>query len=586
MICNRCGNQCPDGSTVCSKCGAQLVQYSQQPQQVISNEMPGSAAEMASISAVQPKEKKKKEKPAGDPNKKKMNLKKGLIIGGAAVAAVAVVVGGVFLVKKLVSKDESKITIPDNLFSDDRVVVRANGTYMIADTSGDVVVTSLPDYDRIDSFHEGLAIVKSGGKFGLIDINGKEVVPATSYTALAYDAISKKYIAGLNYKYGVLNEKGETIIQPVYDQIGEIRENMVPVKNNGMWQYVNTSGELAIPMTYYNAGPFEGGVAVVKKLDGNGFSYINTSGQEVIPGQTFRTANQFVNGYASVQDQSSYKWGLINKEGRGVVLMKYNNIVYPTYNNVGYTDLITYEKYFADKLKLVPADDEAGLRFMNFDGSVAFGFESLKVRNLVSDEKYYPVKGDLNKMEEIFPIKTKSGKYSYINKAGQVQFGGTEFSTASYFYNGVAFCKESDGKYYILKKDGTKALAGRTFSGIYFDESGKFLHVSDSSFQGIVSTENPDQIIVDPQTMKYTEIGQFICDKAVVANAEGKYGIIDATGKELCPCQYREIKEYYDDNYTLARQEDGNVIILDKDGKHLGGSAYAGVNGWGDFYKR
>ncbi len=70
-----------------------------------------------------------------------------------------------------------------------------------------------------------------------------------------------------------------------YDEIGVFSEGLAAVKKDGKWGYINTKGEVAIPITIdtqYSVGRFSGGVAYVVDEDRSyGFRLIDTNGKTV-----------------------------------------------------------------------------------------------------------------------------------------------------------------------------------------------------------------------------------------------------------------------------------------------------------------
>ena len=70
-----------------------------------------------------------------------------------------------------------------------------------------------------------------------------------------------------------------------YDEIGVFSEGLAAVKKDGKWGYINTKGEVAIPITIdtqYSVGRFSEGLAYVVDEDRSyGFRLIDTSGKTV-----------------------------------------------------------------------------------------------------------------------------------------------------------------------------------------------------------------------------------------------------------------------------------------------------------------
>ncbi len=112
----------------------------------------------------------------------------------------------------------------------------------------------------------------------LIDTNGKEL------TKLKYRNIfsfGEQGLAGVwspdpnNHNNGLINRKGELVVPFVYDNIDYFTdEDLIYVKNDGKYGYLNPEGKLAIDLKYEAAEPFQDGRAIVK-LNGK-YGMINT----------------------------------------------------------------------------------------------------------------------------------------------------------------------------------------------------------------------------------------------------------------------------------------------------------------------
>ena len=85
----------------------------------------------------------------------------------------------------------------------------------------------------------------------------------------------------LNGKYGFINEEGEEVIPPKYDEAYPFRKGLAAVELNGKSGWINPEGTVVIPLKYDNAGNFSEGLAEVK-LNGK-WGLVNTKGEEVVP---------------------------------------------------------------------------------------------------------------------------------------------------------------------------------------------------------------------------------------------------------------------------------------------------------------
>jgi len=120
-------------------------------------------------------------------------------------------------------------------------------------------------------------------------------------------------------KHGFVDADGKILIQPEWDAIVyasihgnsvAFNEGLCPVRKDGKWGYIDTTGRLAIPLQFDAAGPFAEGLATVKigKQDG----YIDKTGSYAINPQ-FDVAGTFHEGLAPVQVNG--EGGIINRAG-------------------------------------------------------------------------------------------------------------------------------------------------------------------------------------------------------------------------------------------------------------------------------
>lgn len=128
-------------------------------------------------------------------------------------------------------------------------------------------------YDDAYPFTEGLAAVKTGGKWGFIDYSAVEV------------------------------------IKPIYDEVSSFSDGLAAVKL-GKYGYINRMNEIIIPFQFFNAYPFKNGVAVVNEKQGYKLSLINSSGVRI--SSFYKEIRQYEYGFFIVENEFQ---GVINKIG-------------------------------------------------------------------------------------------------------------------------------------------------------------------------------------------------------------------------------------------------------------------------------
>ena len=243
-----------------------------------------------------------------------------------------------------------------DIYTKDKVVFKSGGKFGLATKAGDEVVAA--KYSEIWGAWDGakFAVMSRDGKWGMLDLDGKETVPPT-YESIAgsiedtviikqnglwgavsgkgVELVSPKYkeIAGYgdflltmkmpDGKFGAINLKtGKEVIPPLYEALGRPGDGVVAARRDGKWGYLDTAGTVIVPAKYDEAFAFNGGNAAVKLGDKRLF--IDKTGAEV----TAPNYDYFTPGgdgcFKVVRDN---KWGFIDKAGKEIVSPKYTFVL-------------------------------------------------------------------------------------------------------------------------------------------------------------------------------------------------------------------------------------------------------------------
>ena len=108
------------------------------------------------------------------------------------------------------------------------------------------------------------------------------------------------HILDLNIKYGLINQKGDIILPCEFDTIyPTIKDDLVLVKQNGLFAFYNITGEKVIDLLYRVAIEFDNGIAAVKEQDTDQKYYlINKKGER----GSQNTFDYFFGFYGSITD--------------------------------------------------------------------------------------------------------------------------------------------------------------------------------------------------------------------------------------------------------------------------------------------
>lgn len=258
-------------------------------------------------------------------------------------------------------------------FSEGLAPVRLNGKWGAIDRSGVFVIPCTHQGVGL-KFSEGKIEFTVGNRHGILGRDGSIIVPPK------YHAISP-FNEGAAYvwdgkQYGFINELGQEFIPLFFEDVREFSHGLAPVKLGGKWGYIDRKAHFVIEPRFDFALPFHNHLARVAVGGRWGpFGFINTLGEIVIPVQ-FRSAYDFQEGLAAAATEKKGPWGYINKHGQFTIL--------PVYR---------YVKQFSEGLAAVSPVGERMTHFITANGERAFSGEYLgtnsfeKQRCLVSSIK-------------------------------------------------------------------------------------------------------------------------------------------------------------------------------------------------------
>ncbi len=170
-------------------------------------------------------------------------------------------------------------------------------------------VSAQESYELAYPLQNGYARIVQDAKWGLVDEKLNSVlVPKWDYLGECNENF--RLIRSGNLM-GFADETGKQVIAPQFDQVLNFSQGLAAVKNEeGKWGYINTQGTLIIPYLYEEANEFSDDLALIKQ-DGL-YGYISAENNLVIP-PSFVEAYPFSEGLACVKQEDKY--GYINPQG-------------------------------------------------------------------------------------------------------------------------------------------------------------------------------------------------------------------------------------------------------------------------------
>ena len=308
-----------------------------------------------------------------------------------------------------------------------------------------------------------------------------------------------------NDKWGVINSKGEIVVDAKYDNmiiIPDSTKNIficqedVDAENENYRSFaINDKGE-KLYSTYEQ-------VEAMQNIDENGTIFYDTNVLKV---------------------EKDGKFGLINFNGKELIAPQYDSI----------TPLEKVSKSFVTEL-----NGKKGL--VDNAGSVI-------IENL-----YAEILPLTNKYEDGYIVKNEDGLYGLINY-NKKQILECKYTKIMNVCGSDMYVVKEGEDIKLVTADGKTKLLNSFSEAISIDNSN--IIVKDNGKYGVISAEGDIIIPQEYEELKYAFDGNYIAKK------DNKYGIINTSGQTQVDFKYDFIS-YMDEGFIEAEKEDGETDILD-----------------------
>lgn len=316
--------------------------------------------------------------------------------------------------------------------------VQKDGKYGLINLDGKEILAC--DYDEINSLAgtKGVVITLKDGKQGLVDSVGNIIIE-NNYSEIK--ALTSKYENGFivkddSGKYGVIKYNKTVVLETKYDDIKSVYGNsMYVVKEADSWKVINEEGKTILEngftdITFINADN------IIYVKDGK-YGVVNALGQELIGNQYEELKYAYTGMLIAKKDG---KYGMINTDNETKLDFIYSNISY-----IQDADFIQAQK---DDVQSELLNRNLEVKAKGILSEINVQEKYIKVRE--DDEyKYYNFKLENKNNTEILIGKTlylskKDGKYGYVNEKGIV--------VVDYIYDDAT--EQNSYGYVAVKKDG------------------------------------------------------------------------------------------------------------------------------------
>lgn len=316
------------------------------------------------------------------------------------------------------------------------------------------------------------------------------------------------YTAYENGKFGVINNDGETVIEPAYDE-------MIAIPNNSRPIFICT----------YDVNDSDGTYKT---------KAINEKNEEILTGYDKIEAIDNSDSKQNVWYEDNVlrvsrngKYGIINFEGQEVLPCEYDEI----------TALKGVTSNF-----LVKKDGKLGL--VNEKGQTIINTE---YKNILTLKEGY---------KSEYVIVNAENKYGVISTSGTILIEPT-YEGVKYLGSSSLFAVKQDNTWKLMDTEEKKIIIDGGYKDIVEAKSENIVVVNNDGKYGVVSKENEEKIKPQYEDLKYAFSIYYIAKK------DGKYGVINLENEEVIKFEYKNMEYVENGGFIQADRTDTETVIFD-----------------------
>lgn len=463
-------------------------------------------------------------------------------------------------------------------------VINENNKYGVIDRDGNVVVEAkydvvqipnpskdificLYDYNSEEKDYSSDVFNSKGEKLYQEYENVQAIPTETTYDGIPFEKTVLKFKK--DGKYGLINLDGKQVLKPEYESITAIpyKEGMLIVKQNEKCGVVNVNGKTLIPAEYESitADNYYSdqtmykttGFIVSKKSDeGYRYGYIDYKGKTIA-----KTEYTQIDRVTDVEDDKNvylvaYKNGQAGllKNKKVILNYEYEDISYNAYN-----DVFVIKRNSKEGI----ADKQGKIKVPTEYTNISFG--GIYV-NADKDGQFVLLDLNGNVIENqdiVTKLPTKDGKH-YIVADKNEMYDITDLNGESMIENSYSYMEEIEQNYFVVgnnKKNGIIDLSGKALVDLKYNS---IFHIDGTDLlQANISDKNTISLI-DKKTMKILatmDNANVEIDENYIrlySDKESKY--FSDTGKELIT------RDAFPNNKLYAKEVDGKWGFADRSG--------------------
>ena len=330
---------------------------------------------------------------------------------------------------------------------------------------------------------------------------------ATDDSSTEIKTVANSYITVFSEnKWGVINSKGETIIQPTYD-------DMIIIPDPTKAVFIVQS-DVNLEAGTYNS----------RAINDKG-EEIFTSYQRVETLQNIDSSNMITYDTTALKVFDGEKYGLINFNG--------TEILSPTYDSIMPLSGVR-NSFVTSKDGLYGLVDNSG--------------------NVIIDNLYTEISSLTDKYEDGYVVRDQNGNYGLINY-NKKQVLECKYSEIKHVSGNNLYVVRENGNLELINENG-EVLIGSGFEDIINIASNNVIFLRDNKY-GVMSSDGT--VLIEPT---YDEL-TYAFDGNYVAKKEDSYGIINTSNETKVEFSYSYITYMSDESIIEADKADGSTDLMD-----------------------
>ena len=345
----------------------------------------------------------------------------------------------------------------------------------------------------------------------------------------------------------------------------------LPVKENGKWGYINSSGYLIIPATFDNAMPFNWRAPIAQVMTEGHKAIINSKGKII--------ANGAYDDFAILSPEQilirkGSKWGVLNLEGDTILPATYDTLQsiacdYILNINNGRETLISP----AGKL-IISKPYQFFFILNNCNAVMASNKKETSIYNLNGELLIERIE-DSRHLDSMLLVK-KRNKWGVINGKGELASQNFWADTFRAISPSVILFTRADTDY-LFSARLKKVISDTSQTDFESFNYGSFFKFTKNEKVGLMSPSGA--IVLSPT---YDDL-VYVNSKTLAFASNDYYGLMNYKGKVIVPAKYDEISPYDTDYLTIKLNY--NAGLMDKKGNEILAPKYYEVSRKGNIIK-